>query len=269
MRTLFIEDIHTKINIIKRIEELIKEDKTIENVVFLGDYLDDWSATFIDNLNTLHHIIDFKNLYKDKVHLLLGNHELSYLGFPCSGYNKSEEVSNLLYKNINLFDISYESEYFICSHAGFNNIWLNMLKEKYLFKDNEEAIHKVNEMFNNKDGSILKDLSISSTTSGSYSLCASCLWARPADHRYYSINIGKDQIVGHTPLVGSIKDNVSQVIYDGLETNYRIFYIDTFSTYKNTSEPIGKEEVLIFDNDNKSYFSKSLVSDKEEFICCI
>ena len=56
--------------------EMIDE---VDQVVFLGDYLDPYSyegITFEDALTELEGILAFKEDYPDKVVLLVGNHEI-------------------------------------------------------------------------------------------------------------------------------------------------------------------------------------------------
>ena len=56
--------------------EMIDE---VDQVVFLGDYLDPYSRegiTFEDALIEFEEILDFKKAYPDKVVLLVGNHEI-------------------------------------------------------------------------------------------------------------------------------------------------------------------------------------------------
>lgn len=269
-KTIFVGDIHTKHGIIERIENLINIDKEIEKVVFVGDYVDDWSTDAEYNEIMLEIMFNLKKKYSDKVVLLLGNHELSYMGYPCSGHKKPDEkTSKLLFDNIDLIDVIYKTEDFICSHAGLTELWLNDLKDKYnisCIEGLDKMVDRINQMFHNKDGSIMRSLSCASYSSGGYSYIASCLWSRPDDHRFSPINLGVDQIVGHTPTSVELKYRAKNVIVEGKEIDDKIIYIDTFSTYPVTEEPVGKQEILIFDHDTKSYYSRSLVTDKIEFI---
>lgn len=266
-KILFIGDIHTKQNIVKRVEELLNEDKEIEKVVFVGDYVDDWKTNYLDNINILNTMFNLKRKYKDKIELLWGNHEHSYFGYACSGHKYlDDDFPKLLSDNLDLFNIIYKTDDFICSHAGITENWFTAIKEKYNIKDDNEMLDKINELFHKEDKNMLELLSVASVSSGGYSDFASPLWSRPSDHTYSPINLGRDQIVGHTPNELELKYRTKNVIVDGLEILDRIVYIDTFSTYPVTLEPIGKEEILIFNNEDKVYLSKSLLTDKEEFI---
>ena len=265
-KTTFVGDIHVKSEILNRVEKIFNEDKNIDKLVFLGDYVDDWNTSAKDNVAILEEIFNLKKKYNDKIVLLLGNHEMSYMGFLCSGHKPSKETEKLLHDNLDLLDVVYKTNDFIVTHGGFTELWLNMLKDQYLIEDDDKVIDKINEMFHKRDGSIMRDLNLASLSSGGYSIISSCLWARPTDHTYSPINLGKDQIIGHTPNRQELKNSVGSIIIDGLEINDKIFYIDTFSTWRDSGEPIGKEEILIFDDNTKSYYSKSLVTDREEFI---
>ena len=53
--------------------------------IFLGDYVDpfeDEDISGLDALKNLREILAFSQRYKDRVTMLLGNHDLSYLGDP-------------------------------------------------------------------------------------------------------------------------------------------------------------------------------------------
>lgn len=264
-RTIFVGDIHVKSEILNRIKEIFNKDRSIDKLIFLGDYVDDWNTSSEDNINILEDVFNLKKKYNSKVVLLLGNHEMSYMGFPCSGHKPSKETEKLLYDNLDLLDVVYKTNDFIVTHGGFTDLWLNMLKEQYFVEDNNEMIDKINEMFHKRDGSMMRNLNLASLSSGGYSIVSSCLWARPADHTYSPINLGRDQIIGHTPNRQELKNSVGNIVVEGLKINDKIFYIDTFST-RDSGELIGKEEILIFDDNTKSYYSRSLVTDKEEFI---
>ena len=60
-KILFVGDIHTKDWIIDKVDELLNTDKEIDKAVFTGDYLDEFGATYNDNINILNKVINFKN----------------------------------------------------------------------------------------------------------------------------------------------------------------------------------------------------------------
>ena len=130
MRVLFVGDVHTHnymLDDVKRLDE--KYD--FYRIVFLGDYVDDWLSGGLDSIETLNKVIELKNSNKDKYILLLGNHELSYLGYPCSGhqFNYGKEIQDKILKNIDLFDLYYSidlgNKHYYCTHAGITNSYIH------------------------------------------------------------------------------------------------------------------------------------------------
>lgn len=262
MKILFVGDIHTKYGIIERIENIIKTNDDIEKIIFTGDYVDDWNAIEDDNLEILEIIFNLKKNYPDKINLLVGNHEFSYLGYPCSGHINSIKTEKLLQDNLDLLDVIYKSDNFIVSHAGFTNLWVDSCKYVCGYKDFDELIDIINNSFHSKQRNIINFLSVASKTSSGDFITASPLWARPKDHINSMIELPKDQIVGHTPIQNDIKDSMIEI----LNSTNKIIYIDTFSTYRDGITPVGKQQILIFDNENKTYYQSDLDLENIEAI---
>ena len=74
---LVVGDLHTKIDILEKAISYFDNDSTIEKIIFLGDYVDDWNKPPEASYNLLTRLITFKKAYPDKVILLLGNHDFS------------------------------------------------------------------------------------------------------------------------------------------------------------------------------------------------
>ena len=243
MRVLFVGDIHTHnymLDDIKRLDEKYKFDK----VICLGDYVDDWLSSGYDSIETLNKIIELKNSDKDKYTLLIGNHELSYLGYPCSGhqYNQENDIQNLLLKNIDLFDlftiVQLEDKEYVCTHAGITNSFLygnivdidNWKDELTIINSNQQ--YKLN---------FLKHLTYCSYIRGGNNEYSSFVWCDKREHLYISERdqyIVPYQIVGHTPV-----QTVSNI--EGVSLN--LFFTDTHSTYRD-GRPIGDKSYLMWDN---------------------
>ena len=257
-KILFVGDIHTKDWIIDKVDELLNTDKEIDKAVFIGDYLDEFGATYNDNINILNKVINVKNKNKDKVTLLIGNHELSYLGFPCSGHIYNENINDLLKQNLDLFDLIYEEDNFIVSHGGLTKNWIELLINEYNQNSIDDIIKLLNIKFHDKCESLFNYLSMASFTSGSNSSIASLLWSRPKDHLYNSIKY-KTQIVGHTPT----NEPIHPIKY--VNESSSIYYIDTFSLYRNMT-PIGTQEVLIYDRDRNEYYGVELKMNNQDII---
>jgi len=104
--------------------------KNYDKVVFLGDYVDSFTISDLAIYENLKNIIRLKKTNPHKVVLLLGNHDIQYLYFPryqCSGFRPTmqSQLTNLFNNNKGLFQIAYQKENHIFSHAGITNSWYN------------------------------------------------------------------------------------------------------------------------------------------------
>lgn len=118
-------------------------DLSCDKIIFIGDYCDSWDIKDIFILHNLKEIIDFKRRNLDKVELLIGNHDWCYIysGFnSISGFRHSMFPSlNMLFKeNIHLFNMAYQYEDYLFSHAG--------LSEQYYY-NNVIDYHENNENY--------------------------------------------------------------------------------------------------------------------------
>jgi len=258
---LFIPDIHCKPEMIDLADKVSKyDDISIKHIIFMGDYVDDWDKTYHENLMILNKIIKYKKDNYDKVTLLLGNHELSYLGFPCSGHQKSYETEMILRENIHLFDLAVARGGALISHAGFTSNWLHEIEGHYRKTMSTYLIEDLNNGLHNFDRELLEYLSAASYTSGGAGDCASILWSRPRDHITYPINY--KQVVGHTPIRDYIVDGKKNTVgINNLSDN--MYYIDTFSTYSN-GEPIGNQDLLILAEEQGIFFYRNKYNDYKE-----
>lgn len=195
MKIVIIPDIHGR--------EFWKEafKNAINNnieVVFLGDYLDVYPNEKISPDSAVENfklILEVKNKFPDKVTLLLGNHDCSYI-YPkvCEcrkDYKNSNIISNLFKDNINLFKLVYsissDNKTYLFSHAGIHKDWL----DKY----NKSIDDLLNIDLKEDLTELLSDVSY---YRGGYSEFGSCVWA---DLREWSMYDGPEyQIFGHTQL---------------------------------------------------------------------
>ena len=147
-------------------------------------------------------ILDLKIKCPDKVILLVGNHDLSYIHSSATqcrfSYNVFKEIQEKMYtliENDTLKLCYFISDNIICSHAGFSKTWLEennlTLDEELLnstFKQDllNENIYKYDFIFRKFNQSEYGD-----------DVWQSPLWIRP-----YSLTINSPldtfQIVGHT-----------------------------------------------------------------------
>ena len=103
-----------------------------DKIIFIGDYLDSFDILPVIILHNLKEIIEFKKQYPDKVVLLLGNHDVSYIfnHSGTSGFQKGMlwDYQHLFKSNIDLFKIAYEYKNVLWTHAGVSQGWFT----KYL-----------------------------------------------------------------------------------------------------------------------------------------
>lgn len=125
-RVLVIPDSHLNVENIERGVELAKK-KFADHIVLLGDYFDNWDATYEDYEKMAKYL---KNLLRTNpiVVPLYGNHELSYidpLRFRASGYRGycADIVTNCV-KNDHRFLYAFALDGVLYSHAGVTKNWL-------------------------------------------------------------------------------------------------------------------------------------------------
>lgn len=129
MKILTISDLHGK--------AVWKDVNTTvyDRVIFLGDYTDGYvfdDETIYANLSA---IIQQKQQQPNKFILLIGNHDAQYIHFPryrCSGFREraQPELSALFMKYDKLFQIAYQQNDFLFTHAGITGKWLTHFFEK-------------------------------------------------------------------------------------------------------------------------------------------
>ena len=175
--------------------EMIDE---VDQVVFLGDYLDPYShegITFEDALTELEGILAFKEDYPDKVVLLVGNHDMHYIKtefMDCSRLNvwRRVEVHDLFMNNIDKFQLIHEVDNYLFSHAGVYLEWTKKyeitLRELFDFKKFLEGRWQT-----------LEDVSY---TRGGWNKVGSCVWADIRESVENELPLMFRQIVGHTQM---------------------------------------------------------------------
>lgn len=123
-RVLVVPDAHLKIDVIERGMELANK-LMCDRVILLGDYFDDWFGMDTDYDDMRHYLKDLLRKNHGRVIPLIGNHELSYLGYPCSGYRRSvEPIVRATVENDFRFVPCYSCDGILYSHAGVTSEWL-------------------------------------------------------------------------------------------------------------------------------------------------
>ena len=118
MRITVIPDVHGT----HHWEEAVKE--SADRIVFLGDYVDSWDNRQPDQMKNLQAIFDFKKANPDKVTVLMGNHDLSYISDPYVSdhqWDYATEIWSIINYNIKLFDMVAEFDGWLFAHAGITD----------------------------------------------------------------------------------------------------------------------------------------------------
>lgn len=214
-KILCIGDIHGK-NIW---EEILEKENDFDKVIFIGDYFDSFDIPFIEQYNNFKKIIEFKELNKEKVILLIANHDYHYIklnpqprysGFQENHFLQINECIEENIKNKNL-QMSYSIGEYIFTHAGITKTWLN----KVGF---DKDVHKnipdfVNELFYNKP----IQFSFDGYDTYGDNITQSPIWVRPRSLLSDKIDRFK-QVVGHSR-VSKIKEINGVCFIDVLDEN--------------------------------------------------
>lgn len=158
MSILIIPDLHGRSFWKKTIEEYI--DK-VEKVIILGDYLDPYpweGITRKEAITNFDEVIAFKSEHKDKVVLLLGNHDFPYIDkrnfYTRSRYDSSNawHIEGMFHSHISLFQLAHE-EYingkrYLFTHAGLLPQWYD--KHKDLI--GELTVDNLNKLYDTPQG---------------------------------------------------------------------------------------------------------------------
>ena len=189
-KLLILPDIHGRTFWKNPCKDISKYDK----VIFLGDYMDPYDFEKIlveDAFINFEDIIDFANANTDKVILLLGNHDMPYFSkeyknfswWHCRHSKKfHNDIAGLFADNKNLFQIAYQYDDILFTHAGVTPGWLkSIFTEEY--KSVADLVESLNNLLNTKEG--LKYLYMISEDRGGRDRYASCIWADASDTMWY------------------------------------------------------------------------------------
>ena len=202
MKILIISDVHGRNFWKKPTEDMSQWDK----VVFLGDYVDpyDGEASKEDVIPNLLEIVALKEVYKDKVILLWGNHDCFYW---CDPYRRQfdywsrhdnkrhDDIEKIFLQHNELFQWAWQYEDFLFTHAGVTNIMARFFNEEL------GGVHAIaiNKFFNDPKNQIL--LAMVSQYRGGGDNSGSILWADIYEHFGKTPNKFIEnlyQIFGHT-----------------------------------------------------------------------
>lgn len=205
-KILIVPDVHGRA-FWHRALELVDQ---VDQIVFLGDYLDPYShegISFDLALEEFNKILEFKKEYPDLITLLVGNHDMHYIikdFMDCSRRNTDmlDQLHKLYNSNLDLFNLIHIEDDWLFSHAGVYKGWM----DKYEF-----TLEDLNlKTFLGSHWPALEDLSM---YRGGYNFVGSCVWADIRESVKNELFPGYKQVVGHTQLNDKpyIKDNIACV----------------------------------------------------------
>lgn len=241
MKVLFVGDIHNHTYMFDDIKKLDNEHH-FDRIICTGDYVDDWLTDNHRSLETLNSILELKKKEPDKYTLLLGNHEVSYLGFPCSGHHyELEDVMNrTLVENISCFEYFTEVELgkrtYVCSHAGFTNDYICQVLD--VFGDWKPVLEDLQkEKIKN-----LPYLKYCSRYRGGNDTCSSFIWTDRMEIVEATTRekpLVPYQVIGHSSI---------STVGNAVGETFDFYFIDTHSTYRDGT-PFGDKSYLMWDED--------------------
>lgn len=249
MKIGIVPDVHQTTYFIDWLEDNID---SLDKIIFLGDYVDNWSASLWwripehNPINIVNKIISYKQKYFDKIDLLLGNHCLSYLSQGPFSKNVSghqhihdEEIARAYLKNIDLFKIAVEYDGWVFSHAGFSNTWVNNQKERGWDNKKENIIDWCNRMILEENFHYFDWTGVVSSSGDE--IMQTPTWIRPFS--LIKDSYFKNQLVGHSeakfaPLY--IKNKKTKLILaDSPEhTAFLIFDANNLPEFKTVTETL-------------------------------
>lgn len=193
-KILIVPDVHGR-SFWHKAEELVND---VDKIVFLGDYLDPYGyegITFDMALEEFEKILEFKDKYNDKVILLIGNHDCHYIStsfMDCSrlNYLKRQDIHELYMKHIDKFNLIWEYDKWLFSHAGVHQEWMELCQ--FTIDDLKDF-----KTFREKNFPSLACLSF---YRGGWYAVGSCVWADIRESLKHELLPEFHHIVGHTQL---------------------------------------------------------------------
>ena len=167
------------------------------NIIFLGDYVDPYPFEFPDGvpdpLIGLQEVFDFADSNRDRVTMLLGNHDHSYLYDTDASrhdHSRHEAIKEIFSDYLDLLSIAKQVDDCLFTHAGVSVDWL---KRHDLELPEIDADLYLNKIFNNSP-SIFWEMS---WLRGGWENTGSPIWR---DIREGDLDERFFQVYGHTML---------------------------------------------------------------------
>ena len=196
MKQIIIGDIHG-LTCWRRIVEYHPD---ADRIIFIGDYLDSFDISPIEQLNNLEAICEFKKSSNKEVILLVGNHDHHYwpgvVDTGTSGYQPHMATSfeYCFSQNKDLFQMCFVDEKkTVYSHAGMSRSFMRAIAAH-----GTDKFDFINELFKTKPRYFCYNNFCYDHSGCGEHVLQSCIWIRPGS--LYKDKIQNLQVVGHTPV---------------------------------------------------------------------
>lgn len=246
---LYVGDMHCKQTVILPYVDKVIDKYNVSEVVFLGDYTDEFSASNTTRIEQLNYQVEWYNKKvseRFQITNLIGNHDMAYLKGDglCSGYVKEVQpnIKSLLSKlNPVIMDYNYDV---VASHAGFTETWMNVFNKTFGgFNDDN---FRWNDIVSKADLYKLV-VSVGEERGGFEGDVPGPLWCDANELIEDPCSSVSFQVVGHTPVK-------TIAVHDGM----KIALCDTFSCDR-FHIPLGDGSMLINQIDINTYETKHIV----------
>lgn len=230
-KTIIIGDIHGE----KHWQKIQNEIDKCRYMIFMGDYVDSFERSDKEISKNLEKVIDLKKNNKEKVILLLGNHDNQYLFGDltrCSGFRPQmfTVLKNKFEENIDLFCVSHQIEDVLFTHGGLLNDHFRDLNRIFKKEKNMRYDTYLNMFFRNK---IIPMLSVSYIRGGS-DRNSGIFWTDWRELLMEKEMLPVHQVVGHSANFGgsfSVRKN-GKFIFNSDNVHNRKFY----EMFKNAND---------------------------------
>lgn len=112
-------------------KKIVQANQDADLFIFLGDYFDSFDISPVIQKHNFKEILEFKKNNKEKVIILIGNHDFHYLSGSVKQYAGYQGLQRWDYQEIledaiknDLIQVCYIYNNFIFTHAGITKTWL-------------------------------------------------------------------------------------------------------------------------------------------------
>lgn len=206
IKIIGVGDIHGR----KDWKDIVLREEDADFYVFVGDYFDSFDVPGMTQLENFKDIMEFKRNNKERVILLLGNHDMSYYdGFDetCSGYQ--HQYQYLIRGAIadanqeNMLQMAWQWKNILFTHAGVSKTFLGTLSA-----DAETVADRLNTMLYFRP----RTFRFNGYNNGGDDITQSNIWIRP-NSLCSDLIPDHIQVVGHTRMPGGVINVLDKVYF--------------------------------------------------------